>query len=239
MKGGERQVNCADPVLISVPYRQDMTHVLNALACFAVTISAVGHCQTPWTSTPFSIPNAPAPHDLIDQADRAALVAAQAERTTNQCAEISRMGLATYKGLFKNAGPLTPAEFERAKEVLSPVSSILRGIALQLKFDYARLRPVASNFGIEPCHGAEIEGSSYPSAHVLAAYALGCVLKEIFPAKAERFDAYAERVGQLQIQAGVNYPSDVKAGAELGRLICERLKADPHYASQLRAVNAD
>ncbi len=62
---------------------------------------------------------------------------------------------------------------------------------------------------------------SYPSEHAVAAGAASAVLAYFFPQQAAFFNAKAEEAGQSRLLAGVQYPSDVKDGLELGRLVAQ------------------
>lgn len=74
------------------------------------------------------------------------------------------------------------------------------------------------------------QSPSYPSEHAVAAGAGAAVLAYFFPADAEFFRAKAEEAGRSRLLAGVEYPSDVAAGLELGRavaaLVIERARTD-------------
>jgi membrane-associated phospholipid phosphatase len=71
---------------------------------------------------------------------------------------------------------------------------------------------------------------SYPSEHAVAAGAASAVLAYFFPQHAAFFNAKAEEAGQSRLLAGVQYPSDVKDGLDLGRavaqLVIARAQAD-------------
>lgn len=71
---------------------------------------------------------------------------------------------------------------------------------------------------------------SYPSEHAVAAGAASAVLAYFFPQQAAFFNAKAEEAGHSRLLAGVQYPSDVKDGLELGRavaaLVIARAQAD-------------
>ncbi|MGH9853650.1 MAG: phosphatase PAP2 family protein [Blastocatellia bacterium] len=62
---------------------------------------------------------------------------------------------------------------------------------------------------------------SYPSEHAVAAGAASAVLAHFFPQQAAFFNAKAEEAGQSRLLAGVQYPSDVKDGLELGRAVAQ------------------
>ncbi len=71
---------------------------------------------------------------------------------------------------------------------------------------------------------------SYPSEHAVAAGAAAAILGYIYPDDAQTFQAKAEEAAYSRVLAGVQYPSDVEAGLELGRqvalLVIERAEAD-------------
>jgi hypothetical protein len=64
----------------------------------------------------------------------------------------------------------------------------------------------------------------------VTAGAAAAILGYLFPAKADSIRRVAEEVGRSRVLAGVAYPSDVKAGFDLGRrvaeLVIERAKTD-------------
>jgi membrane-associated phospholipid phosphatase len=74
------------------------------------------------------------------------------------------------------------------------------------------------------------QSASYPSEHATVAGAASAVLAYLFPEKADDFKARARESAQVWVQAGLHYPSDIKAGLELGQavgaLIVEWAKQD-------------
>ena len=86
------------------------------------------------------------------------------------------------------------------------------------KYAYNRPRPTA----FDPSLTAALQNPqspSYPSEHAVVAGAASTVLAYLFPDKADDFKTRAEEAVQVWVQAGVHYPSDVKAGLELGRAV--------------------
>jgi membrane-associated phospholipid phosphatase len=109
------------------------------------------------------------------------------------------------------------------------------------KYDYGRKRP------------SEVDGSlltelpnplspSYPAEHAVAAGAAAAVLSYLFPDRASYFADKAEEAGRSRLLAGVQYPSDISAGLELGRQVAarviERGKADGSDAKWTGSVPA-
>jgi membrane-associated phospholipid phosphatase len=64
---------------------------------------------------------------------------------------------------------------------------------------------------------------SYPCEHSVAAGAGSAVLAHLFPTEAQRFAAAAEEASRSRVLAGVVYPSDARAGLELGRAVAARV----------------
>ena len=71
---------------------------------------------------------------------------------------------------------------------------------------------------------------AYPSEHAVVAGAASAILAYVFPDNASFSMDQAEKAARSRLLAGVDYPSDVQAGLELGRnvaaLVIERGKAD-------------
>jgi len=101
--------------------------------------------------------------------------------------------------------------------------------AWRWKYLYKRVRPSALNRSLITVL-PNPNSPSYPSEHAVAAGAASAVLAFFFPTDAEFFRAKAEEAGRSRLLAGVNYPSDVEAGLELGRavaaLVIERARTD-------------
>lgn len=97
------------------------------------------------------------------------------------------------------------------------------------KYTYNRRRPSDFDPTLTPAI-ANPNMPSYPSEHAVVAGAAFTVLSYLFPAKTDTFAAMADEAAQVWVRAGVNYPSDVKAGLDLGRavgaLVVDRAKQD-------------
>ena len=85
---------------------------------------------------------------------------------------------------------------------------------------YAYNRPRPTEFDSSLTAAVPVPRSpSYPSEHAAAAAAAAAVMGYLFPRDAETFAAMAQEAGRSRVQAGVQYPSDVTAGMELGRRV--------------------
>jgi membrane-associated phospholipid phosphatase len=64
---------------------------------------------------------------------------------------------------------------------------------------------------------------SYPCEHAVAAGAATGILSYLFPQQADSLHKLALQAAESRIVAGVQYPSDVKAGLELGRKVAQQV----------------
>lgn len=126
---------------------------------------------------------------------------------------------------------------EHAQAQIGPSPRLARGMALlnvavydamvaawDAKYTYNRPRPSEVDGTLstllEPANSP-----SYPSEHAVVAGAASTILSYLFPDHADAFAAKAEEAAQSRLLAGVQYPSDVEAGMELGRAVAEQVIA--------------
>jgi hypothetical protein len=97
------------------------------------------------------------------------------------------------------------------------------------KYAYNRKRPSGADASFVTAL-PNPRSPSYPAEHAVAAGAAAAVLSYLFPERAPYFADKADEAGRSRLLAGVQYPSDVSAGLDLGRnvaaLVIERGKAD-------------
>ena len=115
-------------------------------------------------------------------------------------------------------GPSNATLHSRIMALLSVAIYDATVAAWDSKYAYNRLRPTA----FDPSLTAALpnpESPSYPSEQAVVAGAASTVLAYLFPDKADYFKSRADEAAQIWVQAGLNYPSDVQAGLELGRAV--------------------
>src|SRR5262249_49018595 len=83
------------------------------------------------------------------------------------------------------------------------------------KYVYNRPRPSEVNSQVAPAIPVP-NSPSYPSEHAAAASAAAAVLGYLFPNDAQTFERAARECGESRLNAGLQFPSDVSAGQELG-----------------------
>ncbi len=92
------------------------------------------------------------------------------------------------------------------------------------KYAFNRSRPAKESAPLQP-YFSNSESPSYPCEHAVTAGAAATVLAYLFPAKADSILQLAQEAGRARLLAGVQYPSDVRVGYELGRQIGEMVIA--------------
>jgi hypothetical protein len=90
------------------------------------------------------------------------------------------------------------------------------------KYAYNRPRPSEANPSLDTLV-ATPNSPAYPAEHAVVAAAASSVLGYLFPDDAESFTRMADEAAQSRVLAGVQYPSDVSAGTDLGHRVAERV----------------
>jgi len=90
------------------------------------------------------------------------------------------------------------------------------------KYAYNRARPSELDPSLTTAVSVA-RSPSYPCEHATAAGAASAVLGYLFPTEAATFNSMAEEAAQSRVIAGVQYPSDSRAGLELGRAVAARV----------------
>ncbi|HYF32192.1 MAG TPA: phosphatase PAP2 family protein [Chitinophagaceae bacterium] len=101
--------------------------------------------------------------------------------------------------------------------------------AWKMKYQYNRKRPYELDASIRAMAGTS-GTPSYPCEHAVSASAAAHVLAYFYPALGDSLIAIARQAGHSRILAGVQFPSDVAEGWELGKkvamMVIEKAKAD-------------
>jgi membrane-associated phospholipid phosphatase len=95
-------------------------------------------------------------------------------------------------------------------------------LAWQEKVKYKRKRPQEADPALKPLITAP-HTFSYPCEHAVTAAAAAHVLAYFFPAKADSILQLARAAAQSRIDAGVQFPSDVEAGWQLGEQVAREI----------------
>jgi membrane-associated phospholipid phosphatase len=110
-----------------------------------------------------------------------------------------------------------------------PLANMLMSVAIydatvaawDTKYAYKRLRPYAADKKIKLLVG-QPGSPSYPCEHAVAAGVAATVIGHFYPALKDSVNRMAQRAMTSRIAAGVSFPSDVRAGFDLGKQIAEK-----------------
>jgi membrane-associated phospholipid phosphatase len=93
--------------------------------------------------------------------------------------------------------------------------------AWDTKYAYNRERPFAADNKVK-LYAQNPESPSYPCEHSVAAGVAVTIISKFYPAMADSAKRMAEQVMLSRIAAGLSFPSDTRAGFDLGKAIAER-----------------
>lgn len=93
--------------------------------------------------------------------------------------------------------------------------------AWNTKYAYNRVRPFAADKRINALIPKPVS-PSYPCEHSVAAGAAVTIISHFYPSLADSVKRMAQRLMDSRVAAGVAFPSDTRAGFELGKKIAEK-----------------
>ena len=93
--------------------------------------------------------------------------------------------------------------------------------AWDTKYAYHRPRPFTADSRVK-LYGIKPESPSYPCEHSVAAGVAVTIIGHFFPSMADSVNRLAQQLMASRIAAGLAFPSDTRAGFELGKRIAEK-----------------
>lgn len=184
----------------------------------------------------FQVEDPPIEGSVQDEEDHKQLLKYQQERTDAQCDLAQKQWVPSFDVFFKNSGILDKSEASQAKALVSQVMGFTEKVSSYYKKLFKKERPYDRFSDVHPCITKPAGNKSYPSFHAAAGAVGACVLAEIYPAKAQALESYGNLVGELRVIAGVHHPTDVVTGQKLAKDICEYLKGQPDFISELEKI---
>ena len=177
------------------------------------------------------LPPPPGEKETRKEIEALRVLEGQRDEATQQRVDFWNAGSPAYRWTTI-AVPSGPANAVLNTRIMALVSvAIYDAIiaAWDSKYAYNRPRPSEFNPGLTTV--LPIPNSpSYPSEHAVVAGAASTILAFLFPNDAKLFSDKADEAAMSDLIAGVQYPSDVTAGLELGRavgaLAVDRARAD-------------
>jgi membrane-associated phospholipid phosphatase len=117
-------------------------------------------------------------------------------------------------------GAFGPSNFPRIQAYLNMAINDATVAAWDSKYAYGRQRPSQLDSSIVPVVALP-SSPAYPAEHAAAAAAASEVLAYFAPNEGESLRAMADEASTSRVQAGVQYPSDVAAGLDIGRAVAD------------------
>jgi membrane-associated phospholipid phosphatase len=169
-------------------------------------------------------------------AELEAVIRAQAARTPAVDSDIARWSgsptaawdstalhlLDFYFPLLPDVRLATPVRAARTMALLHVATYDALVATWDAKYAYERAAPSRADARVRALVDAG-DLPSYPSEHAAVAEAAAALLSALFPAEDTlALHDMARRVGEARIAAGAAYPSDVAAGAAIGRAVAAR-----------------
>ena len=120
------------------------------------------------------------------------------------------------------ANPIPGGAAQRTFAMMNIAMNDAMTAAWDSKYAHNRPRPSEIDKALSTAV-ATPRNPSYPCEHSVAAGAAASVIAHIYPKEAQRVNAAAEDAARSRVMAGVAFPSDTKAGLELGRAVAARV----------------
>lgn len=164
------------------------------------------------------------------------LLSFQSTRSPEECARGSFEAPGVAEAFFGPPyGPIGLEEALKLREFHEILHQEAKAFYRPLKRKYARLRPYESSELVSPCIPLG-SSESYPSGHAASAVLSSLVYGELFPELRLDFLLRGETIADDRLLGGVHYPSDVKWGKFIGRLVFEALMKNPEFRADLEKL---
>jgi membrane-associated phospholipid phosphatase len=201
------------------------------LSLYLLHLSAIAHAQVEpeaggwrtWvlkSGNELRLPPPPGEKETRKEIEELRVLEAQRDDATQQRVSFWNAGSPAYRWttIAIPPGPANAVVNTRIMALVSVAIYDATVAAWDSKYFYNRARPSR----VDPALTTMIanpESPSYPSEHAVTAGAAATVLGYLFPDQAKALQARAEESAQTWLDAGIQYPSDVRAGLELGRAV--------------------
>lgn len=184
-----------------------------------------------WTQSLIS----PPPSLMEEQGELYLLVQKTKNRTKIEEEEIIDINRSLLIYMFRTIG-LDTQKTGSVNSLLYQAQVFLNQKILEEKWRYARIPPHYKNDKIQTMDDILFEMPSYPSEYAAQAMMASLLLSDLFPDKNHLWVAWAHYIGGLFETAGLQYPSDTKAGYELARKALGLYRqTDPYKKALLEA----
>ena len=183
-----------------------------------------------------NFPPPPAAGSAQDDADLAAVLQWQKDRTEAQCAEGRAQADPSFSSFFGGVSPFPSPLPPEVEAFFKRAGSDADNAAGYVKNIYRRGRPFLRSAELNPCLG-RMQGFSYPSGHATISRVFGLILSDLLPRQGAIFMRAADQAALNRVIGGVHYPSDIQAGKDLGGIIYGELRKTPAFVTDMGALS--
>jgi acid phosphatase (class A) len=216
--------------------------IVGAVSALSITVQARGgQGYLPATVVVENL-RPPLPGSPEELADRQAALTLQANRTPARVALAqSDRPLDIYSAYGSVLGPrFTAAATPKLKALIDRVNQDTRAAANRPKEIFKRPRPPKVDPNVQNCLELPEGGSnSFPSGHAMWGNVTGLLLARLIPEKGTQLRARGLDFGFSRAVCGVHYPTDVRAGQQIGEAVVSSLLAEPSFRADLMLVKEE
>ncbi|OAM88141.1 phosphatase PAP2 family protein [Termitidicoccus mucosus] len=112
-------------------------------------------------------------------------------------------------------------------------------VAASAKERWNRVRPFDRGLGVEMTVPRRPSGTSYPSGHSASGGCYAALYSAAMPEYTALFDEAMREIMWCRVIAGVHYPTDTQAGADLGLAIGREMLKNPATQAAVREMRAE
>jgi acid phosphatase (class A) len=184
----------------------------------------------------FTLPPAPANDSETTKEDLATLHKYEKERRTPDQVALIKEEINLWKDLQLDPSVNVPVDVRQdVIKLLSDVSREELFFSFELKREFKRARPTQLDKTLTTV--IDVPGHpAYPSAHGGQTHAAALALGYIDPVHADKYMQSANDIGVRREIAGVHYPSDTKAGIELGTQVFNEMMKNPEFVARIDSL---
>ena len=180
---------------------------------------------------------APALGSKVDKGDVDEILKIQKKRSKADCEKASADAKLNPEHVFgADSHLLTNEQVTEAMPLLKEVGEDEHFFTLKLKNYWKRLRPFAGYKGKLTACITEPNDYSYPSGHSSTSMGWALALAELYPTKRADLIKRANEIAEARVVGGVHFPSDIKAGQELGKKVFEKMMQDPNFVKKINEL---
>lgn len=188
------------------------------------------------------LPAPPAPETPQGQAELAMVRAAALHATPERRAKADKDGQTENVTFFADTIPgFDVAKLPATKKLFDDIATEEDVTTKSYKSYFARKRPYQVDPTIQTCGGEKhnTKANSYPSGHTTLGFAMGVILADLIPEKAQDILNRAKIYAENRVICGVHYPYDTVAGQSLGTALAIEMLQDANFREELAAARKE